>query len=193
MSAASAGSVCVSSATTSRPAWRALSSEGTIALESLGVIIKPLAPAEIRLSTAATCDSLSPSFLPAKDCTEAPSVPADLSAPSFIFTKNGFVSVLVISPSLTASPLLEPPLLAPSLLPLSDPQAASPAARASVVPTAAIARPDAIDLIAPPSLLVPGPDVLRQRFQTGVLFVSGPFVKEFQKTNSFWTTRATAR
>ncbi len=116
MSAASAGSVCVSSAITSRPAWRALSSEGTIAFESLGVIIRPFAPAEIRLSTAATCDSLSPSFLPAKDCSSAPSVFAWASAPSFIFTKNGFVSVLVIRPTLTASP--PPPLPARSPPPL---------------------------------------------------------------------------
>src|SRR3954468_7351413 len=127
MSAASEGSVCVSSATTSSPAWRALSSEGTIALESFGVIIKPFAPAEIRFSTAATCDSLSPSFLPANDCTLAPAVPAALSAPSFIFTKNGFVSVFVISPTLTASLLLEPPLLLPApLLLLSLPQATTP-------------------------------------------------------------------
>ena len=51
-----AGSVCVSSAITGTPAWRALSIDGTIALESPGVIMMPLAPAEIRLSTAATCD-----------------------------------------------------------------------------------------------------------------------------------------
>jgi hypothetical protein len=54
VSAASGGSVCVSSATTSRPAWRALSRAGTIAFESFGVIMKPLAPAEMRLSTAWT-------------------------------------------------------------------------------------------------------------------------------------------
>ena len=109
MSAASAGSVGVSSATTSRPAWRALSSEGTIALESFGVIMRPFAPAEIRLSTAATWDSLSPSFLPAKDCSSAPAAPRPPSAPSFIFTKNGFVSVLVIRPTLTGSPPPPPP------------------------------------------------------------------------------------
>src|SRR3954452_18351803 len=137
MSAASEGSVCVSRATTSSPAWRALSSEGTIALESLGVIISPFAPAEMRFSTAATCDSLSPSFLPANDCTFAPAVPAALSAPSFIFTKNGFVSVFVISPTLTASLLLEPPLLlpAPLLLLLSLPQATPPTPSASAAAT----------------------------------------------------------
>src|SRR3954463_740007 len=136
MSAASEGSVCVSSATTSSPAWRALSSEGTIALESFGVIIRPFAPAEMRFSTAATCDSLSPSFLPANDCTFAPAGPAALSAPSFIFTKNGFVSVFVISPTLTASLLLEPPLLLPAPpLPLSLPQATTPTPSASAAAT----------------------------------------------------------
>jgi hypothetical protein len=47
------------------PAWCALSIDGTIALESFGVIRKPLAPAEIRFSIAWTWDSLSPSCLPA--------------------------------------------------------------------------------------------------------------------------------
>jgi hypothetical protein len=64
-STASAGSVGVSSAMTSMPACLALSIEGTIALESLGVMRMPLAPAEIRLSIAWTCASLSPSCLPA--------------------------------------------------------------------------------------------------------------------------------
>src|SRR3954447_19837865 len=131
MSAASAGSVSVSSATTSRPARRALSREGTIALESLGVIISPFAPAEIKLSTAATWDSLSPSFLPANDCRSPPSAFALASAPSFIFTKNGFVSVLVIRPTLNAPPPPPPPLLDEPLLPLSLPHATAPAPRAS--------------------------------------------------------------
>ena len=37
------------------------------------MIMKPFAPAEIRFSTAATWLSLSPSFLPANDCSSAPS------------------------------------------------------------------------------------------------------------------------
>ena len=92
--------------------------------------MKPFAPAEIRLSTAATCDSLSPSFLPAKDCSSAPDFFASALAPSFIFTKNGFVSVLVIRPTLTASPPPPPPL---ALLPppLSPPHAAMPPASTS--------------------------------------------------------------
>src|SRR4051794_26640731 len=166
MSAASAGSVCVSSATTSRPAARALSSEGTIAFESFGVIIRPFAPAEIKFSTAATCDSLSPSFLPANDCTAAPSPLAALSAPSFIFTKNGLVSVLVIRPTFT--PLAAPPV-APLLEPLSLPHAATPAVSASAVVAAAIARPLTSPLIASPPSPRLGQPTLRQRFQDGVL------------------------
>src|SRR3954454_20966416 len=179
MSAASAGSVWVSSAITSRPAWRALSSEGTIALESLGVIIRPFAPAEIRFSTAATWDSLSPSFLPAKDCTEAPSVFAELLAPSFIFTKNGFVSVLVIRPTLTASPRVLPPL-ADEPPPLSLPQAATPAARAHADATANRPRPSLNDLMVLP-LLRPGHSGLRQRFQEGFVNGGETLVKQLRK------------
>jgi hypothetical protein len=71
-STASGGSVGVSSATTSMPACFALSISGTMAFESLGVIRMPLAPAEIRFSIAWTCDSLSPSDLPANDCSVTP-------------------------------------------------------------------------------------------------------------------------
>ena len=60
----------------------------------------PLAPAEIRFSIAATWDSLSPSYLPAKLCSLTPSSLALASAPSFILTKNGLVSVLVIRPTI---------------------------------------------------------------------------------------------
>ena len=134
-SAASGGSVWVSSAITSRPAWRALSSAGTIAFESLGVIMRPLAPAEMRLSTAATWLSLSPSFLPAKDCRSAPSSLAFAFAPSFIFTKNGLVSVLVISPTVMSSPPPPPPL--PPESPSSSlPHATRPADSVSADPTA---------------------------------------------------------
>src|SRR4051794_33143324 len=155
--------------------------------------MRPFAPAEMRLSTAATCDSLSPSFLPAKDCTEAPSGVAALLAPSFIFTKNGLVAVFVISPTFTASLLLEPPLLAPPLLlPLSLPQAARPAASAQAEPTARIARPLPSLLIATHSPR-PGPLAPRQRFQNRVVRVTGNVVKRFEKTNSDWTTGARAR
>ena len=68
-STAFAGSVGVSSATTSMPACLALSISGTMAFESLGVIRMPLAPAEIRFSMAWTWASLSPSCLPAKLCS----------------------------------------------------------------------------------------------------------------------------
>ncbi len=103
-SAASGGSTGVSSAMTSIPACLALSSDGTIALESFAVIMKPLAPAEIRFSMAWTWASLSPSALPAKDCSCTPACWAACFAPSFIFTKNGLVSVLVIRPTMTSSP-----------------------------------------------------------------------------------------
>src|SRR5215218_205685 len=99
--------------------------------------MKPFAPAEMRFSTAATWLSLSPSLLPANDWTEAPSFLACAVAPSFIFTKNGLVSVLVIRPSLTLSPPPPPP---PP--PSSSPQAAMPAVSASAEPSAA--RRDAL-------------------------------------------------
>ncbi len=104
-STASAGSVGVSSAITSMPCCRALSIEGTIAFESFGVIRKPLAPAEIRLSIACTCASLSPSCLPANVCSLTPASFAAALAPSFILTKKGFVSVLVIRPTIGLSEL----------------------------------------------------------------------------------------
>src|SRR3954453_23581766 len=108
----------------------------------------------MRFSTAATCDSLSPSFLPANDCTLAPAVPAALSAPSFIFTKNGFVSVFVISPTLTAPLLLEPPLL-PLPPPLSLPQATTPAPSASAAATTTPGLPlpaNRCPVISPPPI-----------------------------------------
>src|SRR3954453_18656473 len=176
MSAASDGSVCVSNATTNSPAARALSSEGTIALESFGVIISPFAPAEIKFSTAATCDSLSPSFLPANDCTAAPSPLAALSAPSFIFTKNGLVSVLVIRPTFT--PLAAPPVAPLLLEPLSLPHAAAPAVGAGAVVAAAIARPLTSPLTTSPPAPRPGQPTLRQRFQDGVLRHRRQLVKQ---------------
>jgi hypothetical protein len=90
----------VSSAIDEHPGLLALSSDGTIAFESFAVIMKPLAPAEIRFSMAWTWASLSPSCLPAKVCSCTPACSAAWVAPSFIFTKNGLVSVLVIRPTI---------------------------------------------------------------------------------------------
>ena len=71
---------------------------GTMALESLGVIRMVLAPAAIMFSMAVTWPALSPSALPAPLMSLAPSFLASACAPSFIFTKKGLVSVLVIRP-----------------------------------------------------------------------------------------------
>ena len=64
-STADSGSVGVSSAMTVTPAWRAFSIAGTIALESAGVIMIPLAPSAVIFANAATWLSLSMSLLPA--------------------------------------------------------------------------------------------------------------------------------
>src|SRR6266498_509640 len=79
-STALCGSVGVSSAMTSTPLSRAFWIEGTIAVAWL---------------------ALSPSNLPAAVSSLAPLAAASLEAPSFILTKNGLVSVLVISPTWT--------------------------------------------------------------------------------------------
>src|SRR5687768_12427080 len=71
---------------------------GTMALESLGVIRMVLAPAAIMFSMAVTWPALSPSALPAALSSLAPRVVASFCAPSFIFTKKGLVSVLVMRP-----------------------------------------------------------------------------------------------
>ncbi|GLY50028.1 hypothetical protein Lesp01_36840 [Lentzea sp. NBRC 102530] len=47
--------------------------------------------------------------MPANDCTVTPEDPAACCAPSFIFTKNGFVSVFVTSPTSVEPPPDEPP------------------------------------------------------------------------------------
>src|SRR5439155_8429083 len=49
---------------------------------------------------AVICVAASPSILPAAVRSWAPRAFACFCAPSFIFTKNGFVSVFVISPTL---------------------------------------------------------------------------------------------
>jgi len=73
---------------------------GTIALVSLGVIRMPLAPALTMFSSAVTWPSLSPSLAPAPVISLTPSSVALAWAPSFIFTKNGLVSVFVIRPTM---------------------------------------------------------------------------------------------
>src|SRR5215207_9776978 len=114
----------------------------------------------MRLSTAATWDSLSPSFLPAKDCTSAPADSPALVAPSFIFTKNGLVSVLVIRPTLTGSPPPLLPLEAPPPLLSSPPHAATPTANAIAEPASASPRRVANEVIASPLLSSSqGPDL----------------------------------
>src|SRR2546428_6860806 len=70
-----------------------------MALVSEGVIRMPLAPAVTMFSIAVTWLALSPSNLPAAVSSFAPAALAAFCAPSFIFTKNGFVSVFVTSPT----------------------------------------------------------------------------------------------
>ena len=64
-----------------------------MALASAGVIRMVLAPAATMFSIAVTCPALSPSILPAAEMIFAPSLAASASAPSFIFTKKGLLSV----------------------------------------------------------------------------------------------------
>ncbi len=102
-SVASCGSVGLSSAITITPLSRAFLIAGTIALVSLGVIRIVFAPAAIMFSIAVTWPALSPSVLPAPDSSLAPLAVAAWSAPSFILTKKGLVSVLVMRPITTGS------------------------------------------------------------------------------------------
>lgn len=103
-SVASCGSVGLSSAMTRTPLARAFSRVGTIALESLGVMRMPFTPELTMFSMAVTWPALSPSNFPAALTSSTSLSFAACSAPSFIFTKNGFVSVLVISPTLVPPP-----------------------------------------------------------------------------------------
>src|SRR6476659_9633479 len=80
------------------PFVRARLIAGTMAFASLGVIMMTFAPAAIMFSIAATWPALSPSLFPAPDSSLAPLALASAVAPSFIFTKKGLVSVLVIRP-----------------------------------------------------------------------------------------------
>src|SRR5439155_15251656 len=113
---------------TRTPFARAFSTAGTIALVSLGVIMMPFTPDATMFSIAVTWLALSPSNLPAALCSVAPLAVASFWAPSFILTKNGFVSVLVMSPTLMAPP---PPLLDDEVLDLPQAVAASAAATAT--------------------------------------------------------------
>ena len=69
-----------------------------MAFASLGVIMMTFAPAAIMFSIAATWPALSPSLFPAPDSSRAPFAFAADSAPFFIMTKKGLVSVFVMRP-----------------------------------------------------------------------------------------------
>ena len=99
-STADCGSVAVSSAMTTTPLSRAFWMLGTMALVSLGVMRMPLAPALTMFSRAVTWPALSPSLAPAPVSSLMPSSSALAWAPSFILTKNGLVSVLVMRPTM---------------------------------------------------------------------------------------------
>ena len=98
-SVALCGSVGVSSAITSTPASRAFLMAGTIAFVSLGVMRIALAPPLTMFSMAVTWVALSPSNFPAALISLTPLAFAASMAPSFIFTKNGLVSVFVMRPT----------------------------------------------------------------------------------------------
>ena len=115
-------------------------------------------------------------------------------APSFIFTKNGFVSVLVIRPTLTSSP---PPLAAArraAALLSSPPHAATPADQRERRPGSRDVRP--VDRM-PSSLL----HLSRLRAPRPETTFSGRsssahrarLVKQSQKTISRWTIPAQTR
>ncbi len=87
---------------------------GTIAFESLGVSRIVFAPPAIMFSMAVTWPALSPSVLPEALSSRAPLAAAAACAPSFIFTKNGFVSVLVMSPITGASAAAAGPAASPA-------------------------------------------------------------------------------
>ena len=108
-SAASCGSVGVSSAITRTPASRAFLIAGTIALESAGTSRITLAPCVVMFSIAVTWLWLSVSDLPDAVRSLTLFSSAAACAPSFIFTKNGLVSVFVMRPIVTSLSLLELP------------------------------------------------------------------------------------
>lgn len=96
ISAESIGSSGVSNAMTTMPASRACLTADTMDDVSDAVSRMPLAPSAMQVSMAATWVSWSPSTLPANDFRVMPNSLALAVAPSFIFTKKGLVSVLVI-------------------------------------------------------------------------------------------------
>src|SRR5207248_6032632 len=99
-SAASTGSVGLSSAITSTPCERAFLTAAVTPAGS-GVIRIALAPALTMFSSAVTSPAASDVSLPAPVINTAPFADASRSAPWRIFTKNGFASVLVIRPTIT--------------------------------------------------------------------------------------------
>src|SRR3954453_23545882 len=120
------------------PWLRAFCTVGTIALVLEGTSRMHLTPEATMLLIAVTWLALSPSYLPAAVRSLTPSWAAAFWAPAFIFTKNGFVSVLVIRPtvmSLFLEPPDDPPL---SSLP---PQADTPAINPAVPAIAAMPEP----------------------------------------------------
>ena len=95
-------------------------------------------------SIAVTWLALSPSNLPAAVISLTPLALASFSAPSFILTKNGLVSVLVMSPTLMSELLLPP-----DDEPLELPQAVSARTAAAAAARPAVVR-DVADICASP-------------------------------------------
>ena len=122
---------------TSMPACLALSIEGTIALESLGRDQDALGAGRDQVLDRLHLGLVVAVLLAGERSAAArPASVAACCAPSFIFTKNGLVSVLVIRPTIGWSP--ESPELDPPLLP-------------HALTTSADARPHR----APPSIAAP--------------------------------------
>ena len=95
ISCASGSAMGVSSAITRIPAARAFFKAGIT--ESFDAVINiPFAPEAMQFSIAVICGPASPSTFPAYELRSIPDSLAFASAPSFIFTKNGFVLFLVI-------------------------------------------------------------------------------------------------
>ena len=94
------------------------------------------APCVVMFSSAVTWLALSVSVLPEAVRSLTLSFLACACAPSFIFTKNGFVSVLVMRPIVTSSSFL--PALPPPPPPLSSsPHATTPMPSAATAASAA--------------------------------------------------------
>ena len=123
--------------------WRACSIAPRIPEELLGVIMMPSTPWAMRFSIAATWPSLSPSNLPARAVSSTPCSCAAAVAASRIVTKNGFVSVLVMSPTLTSPPAAAPVSPSPAVPAdsgSSPPHAATVNSTAAAVVSAEIRR-----------------------------------------------------